>query len=64
MHTSNHIARITLNMVIHNIMLGAQSMDLRNQRIALREAWMRALRDDPWIVRSIRGLRKSVRKVA
>ena len=36
-----------------------QSMDLRNPRIALREAWIRALHDDPWIVCSIRGLRNS-----
>ena len=38
----------------------AQSMDLRNPWIALHEAWIRALRDDPWIVCSIRGLRNSV----
>ena len=37
----------------------AQSMDLRNPRIALHEAWIRAFHDDPWIVRSIRGLRNS-----
>ena len=38
----------------------AQSMDLCNLWIALCEAWIRALRDDSWIVRSIRGLRNSL----
>ena len=38
----------------------AQSMDLRNLWIALREAWIHALRDDPWIVCSIRGLHNSL----
>ena len=35
-------------------------MDLRNPWIALREAWICALHDDPWIVHSIRGLRNSL----
>ena len=37
----------------------SNSMDLCNPRIALRKAWIQALRDDPWIVRSIRGLHNS-----
>ena len=38
----------------------AQSMDLRNPWIALCETWICALHDDPWIVRSICGLRNSL----
>jgi len=40
-------------------MCWAQSMDSGNPRIALRKAWIHAMRNNPWIARSIRGSRKA-----
>ena len=36
----------------------AQTMDRDNPWIALPKVWIRALRNNPWIVCSIHGLRK------